>query len=35
MCFVSIKENERMKPVEIVLRKRGRERGRMIKEVNL
>jgi hypothetical protein len=33
MYFVSIYENRRMKPVEIVLKKGGR--GRMMEEVNL
>jgi hypothetical protein len=36
MCFVSIYENRRMKPVEIVLRSRGKEgKGRMMEEINL
>jgi hypothetical protein len=33
--FVSIYENGRMKPVEIVLRSGGEERGRMMEGINL
>jgi hypothetical protein len=33
MCFVSISENRRMKPVEVVLRK-GRGGGRAMEGVN-
>jgi hypothetical protein len=35
MCFVSIKENRRMKPVEIVLRRRGEGEGEWWLGVNL
>jgi hypothetical protein len=35
MYFAFIYENRRMKPVEIVLRRRGRGRGRMMEGVNL
>jgi hypothetical protein len=32
MYFLSIYENRRMKPVEIVLRSKGGRRGRMMEE---
>jgi hypothetical protein len=35
MCLISIYENRRMNPVEIVLRKEGGGRGRIIEGVNL
>jgi hypothetical protein len=35
MCFVSIKENRRMKPDEIVLRRRGEGEGEWWLGVNL
>jgi hypothetical protein len=35
MCFISIYENRRMKPVEIVLRRVEGGRGRMKEEVGL
>jgi hypothetical protein len=34
MYFESIYENRKMKPVEIVLRRGKRERGKMMEEVN-
>jgi hypothetical protein len=35
MCFVSIYENRRMKPVEIALRRGSERRGRMMEGINL